>query len=216
MVAFGDQVPGGYWYDPHLHAPAFNLQAAAKLLKEAGFKKGKGGWLYKDGIELAVPIWALSDDPTDDDIEQVVSADWEKIGVYSPVHTAGASLLFGAKGPQFNGKMEALIFSWGQGVFPDDTIDFNSSYAVTSSTSPGENVERYDNPLMNRLTVEGTTFTSNAKRRQVYWDIQKLEIETVPIIFLYWDKSDFAYSVHLKGFRQTTFATSPVWDWSWQ
>ncbi|MCL4520981.1 MAG: ABC transporter substrate-binding protein [Firmicutes bacterium] len=215
-VAFGDQVPGGYWYDPHLHAPSFNLTQAAKILKEDGFTKGKGGWLYKDGKELAVPIWALSNDPTDDNIEQVVSAEWEKIGVYAPVHTAGAALLFGAKGPQFNGKMEALIFSWGQGVFPDDTIDFNSAYAVTSPTSPGENVERYDNPLMNKLTVEGTTFTSNLKRRQVYWDIQKLEIQTVPIIFLFWDKSDFAYSVHLKGYDQTTFATNPVWDWSLQ
>lgn len=216
VVAFGDQVPGGYFFDPHLHPRPYSLARAKAILASQGFKKGKGGWLYKDGKELAIPIWTGSTDATEVDIAQVISASWEHIGVYAPVKTAGWSFVFGAKGPQFNGKMEAILFSWGQGVFPDDTIDFNSKYIVTSPTSAGENVERYDNPLMNKLTTEGTTLTSRKARRQVYWKIQQLEIQTVPIIFLFWYKSDFAYSKQLKGFTDTVFGTSPVWTWRLQ
>ncbi len=214
VTAFGDQVPGGYFYNPHLKPRPYSLTKAAALLKSQGFKKGAGGWLYKNGKQLDIPIWTGSTVATDVSIAQAVSQAWQKIGIHAPVHTAGWAFVFGGKGPQFNGKMEALLFGWGQGVFPDDTIDFNSKYIVTSPTSPGENVERYNNPLMNKLTVEGTTLASRKARRQVYWKIQQLEIQTVPIIFLYWQKSDFAYAKNLHGYQQTVFGTTPVWDWS--
>lgn len=216
VVAADDQVPGGYWNDPNVTARPYDLSKAAALLKADGFEKGAGGWLYKDGKELEIPIWTGSTDNNNILIAQAVSASWEKIGVYAPVKTADYSFIFGAKGPQFNGQMEALIFSWGQGVFPDDTIDFNSKYIVTSPTSPGENAERYSNPEMDKLTEEGTTLVTDSARRQVYWQIQQLEHDTVPIIFLFWYKQDFAYSTHLKGFQYTVFGHTPVWDWSLQ
>lgn len=213
IVAHGDQVPGGYFYDPNVPTRQYSPATAEAILKQDGFKPGPGGFLYKDGKELQAPIWTGSTSHTDMNIAQVVSASWEKIGVYAPVHTADWSFVFGAKGPQFNGQPECLLFSWGQGVFPDDTIDFNSQYIVTSVTSPGENVERYSNPYMDRLTEEGTSLTSRTARRQVYWAIQRLEQETLPILFLYWQKSDIAVSKHLHGYQQTVFNSTPVWDW---
>ncbi|WP_067616922.1 ABC transporter substrate-binding protein [Alicyclobacillus acidiphilus] len=216
VVAADDQVPGGYWNDPNVKPRPYDLTKAAALLKADGFKKGAGGWLYKDGKEFTVPIWTGSTSSTNILIAQAVSASWEKIGVNAPVKTADYSFIFGANGPQFDGKMEALLFSWGQGVFPDDTIDFNSKYIITSATSAGENAERYSNPEMDKLTEEGTSLVTDAARRQVYWKIQQLEHDTVPIIFLYWAKSDFAYSKHLHGFTDTVFGHTPVWDWSLQ
>lgn len=213
VVAHGDQVPGGYFYDPSIPSRGFSIAKARKVLIADGFKPGKGGFMYKNGKELTAPIWTGSTSHTEMSIAQVVSASWEKAGIYAPVHTADWSFVFGAKGPQFNGQPECLLFSWGQGVFPDDTIDFNSKYIVTSPTSPGENVERYDNPLMNRLTVEGTTLTSRQARRKVYFQIQALEQQTLPILFLFWYKNEMAVSKHLLGYQQTVFGTTPVWDW---
>ena len=213
IVAHGDQVPGGYFYDPNIPHRQYNLAVARKILLGDGFAPGPGGWLYKNGKRLQAPIWTGSTSHTDANIAQVVSASWEKIGVYAPVRTADWSFIFGAKGPQFNGQPECILFSWGQGVFPDDTIDFNSQFIVTSPTSPGENVEHYSSPFMDRLTLAGISLTSRTARRQVYWAIQRLEQQTLPLIFLYWNKGDVALSKHLHGYQQTVFNTTPVWDW---
>lgn len=222
-VAHGDQVPGGYWYDPHVPRRGFSLSKASALLAADGFSKGPGGWLEKDGQELEIPIWTGATSHSETEIAQVLSADWEKIGVYAPVQTAGWSVVFGNgtpqhPGPQVNGKDEALIFSWGQGVFPDDTIDFNSEFVPKSplQPSPQENGERYINPTMDKLQSEGVTLTTRPARRQVYNQIQLLEQKTLPLIFLFWYKDASAVSSHLHGYTVTTFGTSPVWDWSLQ
>jgi peptide/nickel transport system substrate-binding protein len=214
VVAAADQVPGGYWNNPNVKPRPFDLKKAAAILAKEGFKKGKDGWLYKNGKKLEIPIWTGATKKTFINIAQAVSAQWEKIGVYAPVKTADWSFIFGDKGPQFDGKMEAILFGWGQGVFPDDTIDFNSKYILQNASSPGENAERYSNKLMDQLTEQGTKVTDPVKRREIYWKIQQLEHDTVPLIFLYWVKSQVAVSVHLHGYKQTTFGTTPIWQWS--
>lgn len=216
VPAFGDQVPGSYYYNKNMKPRPFDLKKAAAILAKEGFKKGAGGWLYKNGQRLTVPIWTGSTSTTYITIAQAISQKWESIGVYAPVKTADWSFIFGQKGPQFNGKAEALLFSWGQGVFPEDVIDFNSKYILKDATSSGENAERYSNPLMDKLTVEGTEVPDGPQRQKIYYQIQELEQQTVPLIFLYWLKSTLVYSKHLKGFQETTFGTTPVWEWSLQ
>lgn len=223
IVAYGDQVPGGYFYDPNVPHPGFSLSKAAALLKADGFTKGPNGYLEKNGQQLTVPIWTGSTAQDFVDIAQVLSKDWESIGVYAPVHTAGWSVVFGNgtpknPGPQVNGKDEALIFSWGQGVFPDDTIDFNSAYVPKSpfKPSPEENGERYVNKTMDKLQKEGVTLTSRPARRKVYDQIQQLEAKTLPLIFLFWYKGDTAINKNLTGYVTTTFGTTEPWQWAWK
>lgn len=222
VVAHGDQVPGGYFNDPSVPTRSFSISKAKAILKADGFTKGAGGYLYKNGKELDIPIWTGSSSHSEMDIAQVIAQDWTKIGVKTKVHTAGWSVVFGngtakSPGPQVNGRDEALIFSWGQGVFPDDTIDFNSAYVPKSplKPSPQENGERYVNKTMDNLQLQGVTLSSRPARRTVYDEIQLLEQKTLPIIFLFWYKGDTAISKHLTGYNVTTFGTSPAWDWAW-
>lgn len=223
VPAYGDQVPGGYWYDPNVPHAGFSLTKAAAILKQDGFTKGPNGYLQKNGQELTVPIWTNPTVQDFADIAQVLSKDWEQIGVYAPVQSAGWSVIFGNgtpqnPGPQVNGKDEALIFGWGQGVFPDNTIDFNSKYVPKSpyQPSPQENGERYVNPLMDKLQAEGVTLSSRAARKKVYDQIQMLEAQTLPLIFLFWYKGDTAVSKNLTGYQTTTFSTTMPWTWAWK
>lgn len=221
VVAYGDQVPGGIWYDPHLPHPGYEPAQALKILLGDGFKKIKsasapaGFWLYKGGQRLAVPIWTLAGNQQFDDMAAAESQAWENIGVYAPVGTLSAPDLFGQNGPQFNGKDEAIIFGWGQGVFPDDQIDFNwAEYPCKSATSNSENCERYSNPQMDVLTHNGAYTVNVAKAQAIYDKVQSLEISTVPIIFLFWSDGYTAYDSQLQGFRQTVYGTSLPWTWS--
>ena len=221
VVAYGDQVPGGIWYDPNLPHPGYDPSRALGLLLKAGFKKVKnasapaGFWLYKDGQRLSVPIWTIAGDQTEDNIAQVESQSWENIGVYAPVGTLSVPDLFGQNGPQFNKKDEALIFSWGQGVFPDDQIDFNwQEYPCLTATSNSEDCERYSNAQMDVLTKEGAYTVNQAKGKAIYDQVQKLEITTVPIIFLFWYDGYTGVSSRLQGFRETVYGTTYPWTWS--
>lgn len=223
VVAYGDQVPGGIWYDPHLPHPGYDTSKALGILLKDGFKKVKsanapaGFWLYKGGQRLSVPIWTIAADQTPDNIAQVESQSWESIGVYAPVGTLSVPDLFGQNGPQFNGKDEALIFGWGQGVFPDDQIDFNwAEYPCKSATSNSEDCERYSNAQMDVLTKEGAYTVNQAKAQQIYDKIQALEISTVPIIFLFWYDGYSGVSSHVKGYRETVYGTTYPWTWSLQ
>ncbi len=56
-VGFGDQAPGTPWINPNIQARPYDLDAAAKLLEEAGFKKNANGILEKDGEPLAIEHW---------------------------------------------------------------------------------------------------------------------------------------------------------------
>jgi peptide/nickel transport system substrate-binding protein len=221
VVAYGDQVPGGIWYDPHLPHPGYDPSKALALLLKDGFKKvptkgaPAGFWLSKDGQRLSVPLWTIAADQSEDDIALVVSEAWEAIGVYAPVTTLSVSDLFGQNGPQFNGKDEALIFSWGQGVFPDDQIDFNwAEYPCTSATSNSEDCERYSNTEMDALTEEGAYTVNQAKAQQIYDKIQSLEISTVPIIFLFWYDGYAGVSSNVVGYKATVYGTTYPWTWS--
>lgn len=221
VTAYGDQVPGGIWYDPHLPHPGYNPKEALSILLKAGFKKVKnasapaGFWLYKGGQRLSVPIWTIAANQTYDDIAQVESQAWEGIGVYAPAGTLSVPDLFGQNGPQFNGKDEALIFSWGQGVFPDDQIDFNwAEYPCKNATSNTEDCERYSNTEMDQLTKEGAYTVNQAKAKAIYDKIQILEGQTVPIIFLFWYDGYTGVSSNLQGFKETVYGTTLPWTWT--
>jgi peptide/nickel transport system substrate-binding protein len=124
-----------------------------------------------------------------------------------------SAALFGQNGPQWNGKDEALIFTWGQGVFPENKINWHSSFIPKDANSPGENDERYNNPEMDRLLEEVERTVDEAKRRTIYNRIQELEFRDVPVVFLYWLVNNNAVAGNVQGYDVTTFNTSPPEEW---
>jgi peptide/nickel transport system substrate-binding protein len=221
VVAYGDQVPGGIWYDPKLPHPGYNPSEALKMLLADGFKKvpsstaPAGFWLYKGGKRLSVPIWAIAGSTAEDNLAQVEGESWERIGVYAPVGTLSISALFAQTGPQFNGKDEALIYSWDQGPFPNDQVSFDwQKYPCLNANSATDDCSRYNNPVMSKLTQEGAAAVNVAKAKAIYDKIQQLEISTVPIIFLFWYDSYTGVSSNLHGFKETVYGTTKPWTWS--
>jgi len=145
----------------------------------------------------------------------VLKESWEKIGVKTSVTTLEASTLFSQKGPQWDGKDEALIFSWGQGTDPNNFINWHSSQIPADENAPGENGERYVNREIDDLVVKGTKMADVNEGKKVYNRIQEILAKEVPIIFLYWPKELFGYNAKLKNFNPTAFSGSTwnVYDW---
>jgi peptide/nickel transport system substrate-binding protein len=212
--AVSDMVPNGPYANKALRPRPYDLTRARKMLLEDGFRPGPGGFLFKGGKRLEVPLWTVSGRAYFVQALQLIAQSWRSIGVYTETHAVSAAALFGQNGPQWNGKDAALIFTWGQGVFPENKINWHSSFIPKDANSPGENDERYSNPEMDRLLEEADRTVDEAKRRTIYNRIQELEFRDVPIIFLFWLVNNNAVAGNVQGYDVTTFNTTPPEEWS--
>jgi len=211
--AVSDMVPNGSYANKALHLRQYEPGRARKILLEDGFAPGPGGFLYKNKKRLEVPLWTVSGRATLLQAVQVIAQAWRSIGIYTETHAVSSAALFGQNGPQWNGKDAALVFTWGQGAFPENKINWHSSFIPKDANSPGENDERYSNPEMDRLLEEADRTVNEAKRHEVYDRIQALEFRDVPIIFLYWLVNNTAVAGNVQGYDVTTFNTTPPEEW---
>ncbi len=212
--ATSDLVPNGSWANKALRPRPYDPARARKMLLDRGFSPGPGGVLVKDGKRLEIPLWTLSSRPSFTQAMQIIAESWRSLGVATDLHAVSAAALFGQNGPQWNGKDAALIFSWGQGTFPENRINWHSSFIPKDATSPGENDERYSNPEMDRLLDEADRTVDEARRHALYDRIQELEHRDVPIIFLFWFMNNNAVAANVSGYDVTTFGTTPPEEWS--
>ncbi len=212
--AVSDMVPTGPWANKSLRPRPLDFARARKMLLDDGFKPGPGGLLFKGGKRLEVPLWALTSSPYFAQAMQLIAQSWRSIGVYTETHAASAAGLFGQNGPQWNGKDAALIFSWGQGTFPENKINWHSMYIPKDANAPGENDERYSSPEMDRLLEEADRTVDEARRHAIYNRIQELEYRDVPIVFLFWFVNNSAGASSVRGYDVTTFGTTPPEEWS--
>jgi peptide/nickel transport system substrate-binding protein len=212
--AVGDMVPNGPWANKTLRPRTYEPSRARTMLLKDGFAPGPGGYLFKQGKRLDVPLWTLSGRPYLVQAMQLIAQSWRSIGVYTETHAVSAAALFGQNGPQWNGKDAALIFTWGQGVFPENKINWHSSFIPKDANSPGENDERYSNPEMDRLLEDADRTVDEAKRRAIYNRIQELLFREVPIVFLFWLVNNEAVATNVQGYDVTTFNTTPPEEWS--
>jgi peptide/nickel transport system substrate-binding protein len=215
IPAYTDVPPGSAYASSHIERHDYNLNRARGLLQQAGFSM-QNGVMTRNGLPLQVPIYAAASSPTYTEVAQVLKDSWSKIGVQADVTTMEATTLFSNQGPQWNGKDAALIFSWGQGADPYNYINWSSRQIPNNEDDPGENAERYSNPVIDDLVVRGGQVADFEKRKQIYDQIQQTLAHDVPVIFLYWPKALYAHSARVQGFRPNAFAgaLSEVWSWT--
>jgi peptide/nickel transport system substrate-binding protein len=212
--AVSDMVPNGPWANTQLTPRPYDLDRARAFLLKDGFTPGPGGVLAKNGRRLEIPLWTLSGRQTDAQMLEVIAQSWRALGVATDTHVASAAALFGQNGPQWNGRDAALLYSWGQGTFPENKINWHSAYIPKDANSPGENAERYSNPEMDRLLDQADRAVGDAKRRAIYARIQELEHRDVPVIFVFWFVNNNAVAANVQGYDVSTFGETPPEGWS--
>lgn len=212
--AASDMVPNGPWANRRLSPRPYDPARARALLRDAGFVPAAGGFFVKDGVRLEIPLWTVSSRLYFVQAMQLIAQAWRAIGVYTDTHAVSSAALFGQNGPQWNGKDAALIFSWGQGVFPENRINWASAYIPADANNPGENAERYRNPEMDAWLDQADRTLDPARRRAIYDQIQALEYRDVPVVFLFWYVNNDAVAANVLGYTATTFGATLPETWS--
>jgi len=215
-VSFGDQAPGTPWIDPKIDPRPYSLDQAAKLLAQAGFQKNALGILEKDGQSLALEYWIPAGDEDAKRVQQLVASSWEKLGVQVDLHAGEAKTIWGPTGYQFNKTLTAGQYAWRNSGDPDDMFYWHSSQIPKTPTGTGGNAlaffQRFDfQDQIDRLTSDAVKVSDVTARQQLYWQVQELLDEQVPVIFLYWPKRIYIVPKTLSGFKPNTFSNL-LWD----
>lgn len=118
----------------------------------------------------------LTTSPLLENLAQRIIDDWKKIGVNAIVRTESGN-------PQ---NFQALLTTVSIPHDPDQ-------YALWHSTQTNTNISKYSSPRIDKDLEDGRKIADPEKRKEKYWDFQKVLQDDVPATFLYFPKINIIY-----------------------
>ena len=210
VVSVADQAPGSWAYNPDIQPRPYDTKQAEALLDEVGLTKGSDGVRERDGKKFEMELWATTGSAETQQIVQVIAQSWNGIGIKTSPQFQDVSTIWGPEGYQFTDKMTACFYSWFNSNDPDDMFYWHSSQIPDSPTGTGGNLPAYFHEYnfqaqIDDLTSRAAKTTDQEERKQLYFQIQQLLHDEVPVIFMYWEKSFPAIAKNIGGFWPSAF-----------
>lgn len=147
-----------------------DVEAAAKLLEDNGYKLESDGYRYKDGKKLSMEISYCSSDE-DAKTAELFQAQMKKIGIDVVVNSSSADF-WERVGAEGNNDFDVLIM----GTYINSAEDMLQEY-MYSKNMPAPNRSRWSSPEIDKLLLEARSITDEAKRMECYEEIQKVAAE---------------------------------------
>ncbi len=168
---------------------AYDLNKAKQLLKESGI-----------ATPITLKVLYRANDAVHQPTAVALKEMWGKLGVtleLDPLDRATATQRYRAN------QFQVYITSWTNDI-PDPSQLAAYALGFTESESYHSG---YKSAEMDALLAKGMRETNVEKRRQVYYEIQELELRDSPLIILYYSPYTIAINKKMKGFVQ--MATGP-------
>lgn len=157
--------PEVFGHNPNLKPYIYNLDEAKKLMAEAGVPNGFKATLYvpdrKERVKMA----------------EVLQAQLKPLGIEVEIKT----MEFGAylKATE-EGQQDFCVDGWSNQTGDADFC--MTTVFGTNGIKTGQNIARYSNPKVDELLEQARVEMDSKKREQLYWQIQEIIREDVPII----------------------------------
>ncbi|MGE6739383.1 peptide ABC transporter substrate-binding protein [Allorhizobium pseudoryzae] len=137
-----------------------DIEAANKLLDDAGWKKGPDGIRAKNGVKLSF-LYQTSTNSVRQGTQQLVKEWWKEIGVETELRNIPASVYFGSDpaSPDTYKKFYADVEMYASGYETTDPAKFLADFRCDKIPSPadgwqGGNVARFCDPAYDALVTE--------------------------------------------------------------
>jgi len=177
------------FFHKQLKAYTYDVAKAQQLLKESG---------VPTPVNLKVTFWAGNADQQS--TATLMKAEWAKIGVnleLEPLDRAAVTQRVRALDYQ------VAVGGWTNDVpDPSELASYEFDFVTAKSYHTG-----YQSAAMTDLIKRGEREMDQAKRRQIYYQMQQLAITDAPLIWLYYAPYTDAINKNMKGFIQ--LATGP-------
>jgi peptide/nickel transport system substrate-binding protein len=189
LVATGPIRPWSWAYNPQQPIIEFDPDQARALLDEAGWVDSDGdGIRAKDGQALAFELLS-SDDPDRVSVAEVVSQQWQQVGVSATVEVVGAGLGERLAQRDFDAALAEVLLTGDPDPYP---------LWHFSQIEGGQNYAGWNHDEASMLLEEGRAITNQGRRSDFYYEFQQIFAEEVPSIILF-------YPVYTYGVSQDVF-----------
>ena len=165
-VATGDQAPDTAWVNTQLNVRPYDLDQAAQLLSDAGFKKNSDGILEKNNTPFVLEYWVVAGDDTVKQIQEAIAENWRKLGISVDTRQEDSSTMFGPNGYQFTKKMTAGQYSWNNSNDPDDMFYWHSSEIPKNPAGSGGNTLGYFHRFSFQKEIDKLTESGTKEQRE--------------------------------------------------
>ena len=187
-----------FYYNANISPYAFDLEKAAALLDEAGWKPGEGGIRAKDGKPLSLELLVISRWPEEMRAAEMIRNWWKKIGVELNLRSADGGTILAELFPDYKQDM----YLWGFSGQPDP--NFSLSIYLSSQVQKW-NGAGYQNPDYDKLFDEQLRAVDLEKRKALIYKMQEVHYRDCPSIVLYYMSAVGAYrSDYVEGFYEKT------------
>ena len=186
---------------------SFNLEAAKKMLDDAGWKVGASGYREKNGKILELKIAAIPDH----DILQTLIPLWERDwGQALKCKLSVAYLEFNTLSDYVIYNSDANVNNWSMYFMatsitspdPDELYDTFHSSMIGSGK---DNTMRYSNPKVDEMLDVGKSIMDVNEAKQYYRDLVKIITEDAPMIPIYANTYFDIFSKNIIDFKTNSF-----------
>jgi len=212
-VVADSPIPANSWaHAAGLPTYVYDPTQAARLLDEAGWiDRDADGVRDKDGRALRFVLLS-NDDPVRQQLIEQISADWRAIGVQAvPQAVSFAGLVSDFLAPR---RFDAALITWSITGDPDPYPLWHSS----QSTEGGQNYSGWMNDEADTLIQDARSTVDRDKREALYSQLQRLFLEDMPALPLYYPVYTYGVSERVKNVQigplntpSDRFTTFPEW-----
>ena len=193
----------------------YNPERAKELLAQAGWTPGGDGILQKNGQKLALTFSTTAGNAVRERVQQILQAQWKKIGVQVNIQNYPASVFFGpdmlSKGEE--GKWDLAMYAWVSDPTLEDGSLFKASGIPTAAHGySGQNNSGWNNARYNELQKAAETNFDEASRKAQFAEMQKIWAEEVPALPLYFRSNPYAQQKDLVNYDFSAITQYPTWD----
>lgn len=211
-------LPKANWaYNKNLPPHEFNLEKAAKILDEAGWKPGPDGIRMKGDLRLSFTNSTTTGNHLRAQTQQFLADTFKKIGVEMKIKNMVAAVLWADfwKLSQFESLMSGTTYTIASD--PDVSHRFGSGY-IPAETGSGANVLQYKNKEVDGLLAAARKEASIAKRKEMYHRVQELIRDDLPFLPLFSRPLINGSNAKLKGYASNVNVLANTWNaksWYW-
>ncbi len=189
----------------------YDARRAQQLLEEAGFARGADGtWLTPRGERFTLEQWYIGGASNERE-SNILVAGWRRFGIEATSHLWGVQRTNAEERAKTSG-----IFGGSHNV-----DDFHSRDIARPETRwTGSNRYGFVNREYDRLVEAWETTLDRTERIQHLAQMERIVMEELPAIPLYYNPRVIAYAAGLKNVRPKLVDDGGVerrlWEWEWQ
>jgi peptide/nickel transport system substrate-binding protein len=196
-----------FYHNPDLKQYEYDPEKAKALLEEAGWVDSDGdGVRDKDGVDLAFTVTVITGDQARRPIAEVAQQYLAAVGIKIEIEEAPvASILQGLR----ECTLDAGLFNWTYGDLDPDPFS-------TLHADGGDNFACISDPRLDELIEKGVQIVDPEERRPIYYEIQEIFVEEVPVLYIMVDDGYTVFSAKVKGLPDSVLDETNLYRAAWQ